>query len=83
MNKNESRLNNVFYVSKLDLRVDHINGSSTKINKTRNMDLSEYLTLFDVPVPDFNVNLLYVHKLCKDNKCQVVFDEFNCVVHDS
>lgn len=66
MTKNESRLNNVVDVSKLDLRVDHPNGSSTKINNIGNMDLSELVTLFDIfVVDDFNANLLSVHKLCK------------------
>lgn len=47
MTNNESRLNIVGDVSKLDLRVDRPNCSSTKVNKFGNMDLSESLTLFD------------------------------------
>lgn len=34
-------------------------------------------------VPDFNVNLLSVHKLCKYNSCKVTFDESSYVVQDS
>ena len=56
--------------------VDHPNGSSAKVNQIGNMHLSESVTLFGVFVaPDFNVNLLSVHKLCKDNSCKIVFDE--------
>ena len=79
--KNDFKLNNIVDVSKLDLRVDHPNGSSARINKIGNMRLSNSVVLSDVfVVLEFNVNLLSVHKLCNDNKCQLVFDEFKCVV---
>ncbi|XP_023756901.1 uncharacterized protein LOC111905437 [Lactuca sativa] len=46
-----------------DLVVNHPNGTSAKIEKIGNLNLSDTLTLFDVfAVPDFNVNLLSVHK---------------------
>ena len=70
----ESQLKDVVDVSRLNLLVKHPNGSSAPINKIGNLQLSSHLTLFDVfVVPDFNVNLLYVHKLCKDSGCEVVF----------
>lgn len=57
-------------VSKLNMRINHLNGSSAQINKTGNLQFSNSLTLFDVfVVPDFIINLLSVHKLCKDSKC--------------
>ncbi|XP_052626898.1 uncharacterized protein LOC128133479 [Lactuca sativa] len=59
----ESLLHDTVDVSKLDLLVSHPNGTSAKIEKIGNMNLSNSLTLFDVfAVPDFNVNLLSVHK---------------------
>nr|KAJ0191767.1 hypothetical protein LSAT_V11C800422600 [Lactuca sativa] len=65
----ESHLQDVIDVSKLNLLVKHPNGSSAPINKIGNLHLSSHLTLFDVfGVPDFNVNLLSVHKLCKDSR---------------
>lgn len=33
-------------------------------------------------VPYFNVNILYVHKLCKDYKCEVGFNEHKCKIQD-
>ena len=40
--------------------------------------------MYDVfAVPDFNTNLLSVHKLCRDSKCDVVFNEHKCYVQDS
>ncbi|XP_052626943.1 uncharacterized protein LOC128133515 [Lactuca sativa] len=74
----ESLLQDTIDVSKLNLLVNHPNGSSAKIKKIGNLQFSENLTLFDVfVVPDFNVNILSVHKLCKDTNCEVVFNE-NC-----
>lgn len=71
-------------VSRLNLRVGHPNGSLAKIDTIRNLPLTNSLTLFDVfVVPDFNVNLLSVHKLCKDTKCDVVFNEHNFFVQVS
>ncbi|KAI3508512.1 hypothetical protein L1887_23520 [Cichorium endivia] len=69
-------LSDVIDVSKLNLRVGHPNGSPAKIETIGNLPLTNSLTLFDVfdvfVVPDFNVNLLSVHKLCNDGKCNVV-----------
>ena len=79
MTASESLLKDTVDVSKLNLLVKHPNGTSAKIQKIGNMHLSNNVTLFDVfVVPDFNVNLLSVHKLCKDSKCRVVFDEHSC-----
>ncbi|KAI3499188.1 hypothetical protein L1887_34981 [Cichorium endivia] len=84
MTASESYLNDVVDVSKLNLKVGHPNGSSAHINKIGNLQLSNSLTLFDVfVIPGFSVNLLSVHKLCRDSKCNVVFDEHNCIIQDS
>ncbi|XP_023771360.1 uncharacterized protein LOC111920014 [Lactuca sativa] len=80
----ESQLRDAVDVSKLNRSVKHPNGSSASINKIGNLQLSSHLTLFDVfVVPDFNVNLLSVHKLCKDSGCEVVFSERTCKIQDS
>lgn len=80
----ESGLVNVVDVSNLDLKVDHPNGSTARINKIGNMPFSESLTLFDVlVVPEFSVNLLSVHKLCRHRKCDVIFNEYSCSVQGS
>lgn len=66
MTKNESHLDNVIDVSKLDLRLDNLIGSSAKINKIGNTSLSKSVALFDIYVTsDFKLNLLSVHKQCK------------------
>lgn len=81
MTSTDSELVNIVVVSKLNFKVDHPNGSTAKIKKIGNLQMSESVTLFDVfVVPEFNVNLLSVHKLCKDNKCEVKFNEHNCSV---
>ncbi|KAL7603047.1 hypothetical protein Lser_V15G18902 [Lactuca serriola] len=64
-----------------DLLVSHPIGTSTKIEIIGNMNLLNSLTLFDVfVVPDFNVNLLYVHMVCKDSNCEVIFNEHSCKI---
>lgn len=74
----ESLLHDHVDVSKLNLRVTHPNGSSAQINKIGNLQLSNSLTWFDVfSAPDFKINLVSIHKLCKYSKCNVVFDEHN------
>lgn len=84
MTSSESMLNDVFNVSNVNSILDCPNGSTAKIDKIRNMNISEKLTLFDVfVILDFNVNLLSVHKLCKDSKCKVLFDKYNYTRWDS
>lgn len=81
MTSNDFELVNTVDVSKLNLKVDHPNGSTAEIKKIGNLQMSDSVTLFDVfVVPEFNVNLLSVHKLCKDNKCEVKFNEHSCSV---
>lgn len=61
MNGYESFLHDYVDVSKLNLRASHPIGSSTEINKIRNLQLSNSLTLFDVfGVPGFNINCVKI-----------------------
>lgn len=83
MTSTDWNLKNVVDISDLKLKVDHPNGSSASIVKIGDLPLSNSVTLFDVlVVPDFNVNLLSVHKVVKDNKIRVCFDESECYFQD-
>lgn len=83
MTSSELELFSVVDISDLKLKVDHPNGSSAPITKSGNLILSKSVTLFDVlVVPDFNVNLLSVHKVVKDNRIRVAFDETECYFQD-
>ncbi|GKE89170.1 hypothetical protein Tco_1566645, partial [Tanacetum coccineum] len=45
------------------------------------MILTEHLTLYDVlVVPEYGVSLMSVHKMVRDNKFLVAFDESHCYV---
>lgn len=84
MTSSVSNLENVVDISDLNLIVNHPNGSKAKIKKIGNLKLTNDVVLFDVlVVPDFRVNLLSVHKLARDNKLFVGFDENRCYVQDS
>ncbi|GKE30644.1 hypothetical protein Tco_1446028, partial [Tanacetum coccineum] len=55
------------------------NGTEAYISKIRNLRLSNGLTLYDVMViPEYCVTLISVHKLIKENKVIVAFDENKC-----
>lgn len=72
MTTNKSLLHDTIDISSLDLLVDHPNGSFAKIDQIGNLQFSNALTLFDIfAIPDFNLNLFSIHKLCKDTKCEV------------
>ncbi|GJX92245.1 retrotransposon protein, putative, ty1-copia subclass [Tanacetum coccineum] len=63
--------------------VDHPNGTIAKIKKVGNLKLTNNIVLFDVLViPEYYVSLLFVHKLIRDNKLHVGFDEYDCVIED-
>ncbi|KAL4591437.1 hypothetical protein LXL04_004402 [Taraxacum kok-saghyz] len=84
MTKIDSCLTDLMDVSDLKLRVGHPNGSFANISKIGNLKISDTITLHDVLfVPDFDVNLMSVHKLTRDNRFQVVFDENQVVFQDS
>ncbi|GJY67229.1 ribonuclease H-like domain-containing protein [Tanacetum coccineum] len=72
-------LDNVFDISHLKIKVGHPNGTEAYISKIGNLKLSNSLTLYDVMIiPEYCVTLISVHKLVKDNKIIVVFDENRC-----
>ncbi|XP_076950961.1 uncharacterized protein LOC143624107 [Bidens hawaiensis] len=71
-------------VSDLNIRVKHPNGTSALVTKIGNIKLNEKVTLCDVfVVPDYCVNLMSVHKLAKDSKLIVSFNETHCYIQDS
>ncbi|KAJ0495203.1 putative RNA-directed DNA polymerase [Helianthus annuus] len=70
-------------VSEYDLTVSHPNGTKAKVSKIGSIKLAKDVVLHDVFfVPTYNVNLLSVYKLAKDNKINVVFNESNCLLQD-
>ncbi|GJY38375.1 ribonuclease H-like domain-containing protein [Tanacetum coccineum] len=51
------------------------------ITKIGNMPLTDYLTLFDVlVVPKYCVSLMSVHKVARDSKLVIAFDELKCYI---
>ncbi|GJS93657.1 putative RNA-directed DNA polymerase [Tanacetum coccineum] len=79
MTNSEKELDNVYDISHLNIKVAHPNGTNAIISKIGNLRLPNGLVLFDVLViPEYCVTLVSVHKLAKDNKIFVVFDENKC-----
>ncbi|GJX73972.1 ribonuclease H-like domain-containing protein [Tanacetum coccineum] len=76
---------NVIDISHLKIKVSHPNGTEAFITKIENMPLTDYLTLFDVlVVPEYYVSLMSVHKVDRDSKLVIAFDELKCYIlnHD-
>ncbi|KAJ0578257.1 hypothetical protein HanIR_Chr05g0245321 [Helianthus annuus] len=70
-------------VSGFDIKVCHPNGTCAKVTKIGDIKLANGVVLCDVfYVPEYNVNLMSVFKLAKDNKLSVVFDEDTCSIQD-
>ncbi|GJV50332.1 ribonuclease H-like domain-containing protein [Tanacetum coccineum] len=66
-------------VGHLKTKVGHPNGTEAYISKIRNIRLSNCLTLYDVMViPEYCLTLISVHKLVKENKVIITFDENRC-----
>ncbi|GKD85141.1 ribonuclease H-like domain-containing protein, partial [Tanacetum coccineum] len=79
MTYTDKELDNVLDISHLRIKVGHPNGTEAYISKIRNLRLSNGLTLYDVMViPEYCVTLISVHKLAKENKVIVAFDENRC-----
>ncbi|GJZ70091.1 ribonuclease H-like domain-containing protein [Tanacetum coccineum] len=71
------------HVSDLKLTVGHPNGTLAKITDDGNLKLNNDVMLFNVLVIlEYTVSLLSVHKLIKDSKFSVSFDETKCYIHD-
>ncbi|MFS7906152.1 hypothetical protein Hanom_Chr01g00055911 [Helianthus anomalus] len=57
---------------------------SALVTKIGDIKLSDKVILYDVFfVPNYCVNLISVHKLARDCKLTVSFDENNCYIQDS
>ncbi|KAL9996132.1 putative RNA-directed DNA polymerase [Helianthus debilis subsp. tardiflorus] len=83
MVKDESGLVDSVNVSEFNIKIKHPNGTSALVTKIGNLKLANNVVLKDVfVVPEYNINLISVHKLAKDNKVRVVFDENTCFVQD-
>ncbi|GJQ93390.1 ribonuclease H-like domain-containing protein [Tanacetum coccineum] len=62
-----------------NMAVGHPNVNEAYISKIGNLRLSNGLTLYDVLIiPKYCVTLIYVHKLVKENRVIVSFDENRC-----
>ncbi|GJT29612.1 hypothetical protein Tco_0909887 [Tanacetum coccineum] len=80
MTNTDKELNNVYDISHIKIKVDHPNGTKALISKIGNLRLPNGLVLFDVlVVTKYYVSLISVHKLAKDNKILVAFDESRCI----
>ncbi|GKF33574.1 hypothetical protein Tco_0106774, partial [Tanacetum coccineum] len=76
MTYTDKELDNVINISHLRIKVGHPNGTEAYISKIGNLRLFNVLTLYDVMViPEYCVTLIAVHKLAKENKIIVTFDE--------
>nr|GFA53615.1 hypothetical protein [Tanacetum cinerariifolium] len=76
-------LENVVDISDLNLQIDHPNRKTAYIKKVGNLKLSDKINLYDVLyVTEYTVNLLSVHKLARDSKLFIGFDEYNCYLQD-
>jgi hypothetical protein len=70
-------------ISDLNITVGHPNGTLAKIKYVSNLKLSDKIILYDVlVVPEYSVSLLSVHKLIKDSRMFVGFDETKCYIQD-
>nr|GEU36965.1 ribonuclease H-like domain-containing protein [Tanacetum cinerariifolium] len=71
----------VIDISKLGIKVSHPNGTKAFITKVGNMILNKDLTLYDVlVVPEYCVSHISVHKIARDSKFVVAFDESSCYI---
>ncbi|GJY97448.1 ribonuclease H-like domain-containing protein [Tanacetum coccineum] len=83
MTVSAKNLINVIDISNLGLSVGHPNGTQALITKIGDLKINNDITLYDVlVVPEYTISLLYVHKLSRDNKLFVGFDESNFYIHD-
>ncbi|GKA93397.1 ribonuclease H-like domain-containing protein [Tanacetum coccineum] len=74
---------NITDIASLNLNVGHPNETLAKITAIGNLRLSANVVLFDVlVVPEYCVSLMSVHKLIKDSKLFVVFNEHKCYIQD-
>ncbi|GJQ92446.1 hypothetical protein Tco_0003585 [Tanacetum coccineum] len=78
------RLMSLLNVSYLDITVAHPNRTKAKVNQIGSCKLNDNLVIHDVlVVPGYQVSLLSVSKLAKDNKLSACFNKKDCVIQDS
>ena len=66
------------------MTVGHPNGTKAMVTHMGSLRLTDQIVIHDVlVVPGYEVSLLSVHKLSKDNKFRVIFDDNTCVIQDS
>nr|GEX27938.1 ribonuclease H-like domain-containing protein [Tanacetum cinerariifolium] len=83
INNNIKNMIHVVDVTDKNLTARHPNGTLAKITHIGNLILNNNVILFDVLViPEYCVNLLSVHKLIKDSKPSVCFNETKCLIQD-
>ncbi|GJR28421.1 putative RNA-directed DNA polymerase [Tanacetum coccineum] len=71
-------------VSDLNMTVGHPNDTKAMVTHMGSLRLTDHIVIHDVlVVPGYEVSLLSVHKLSKDNKFRVIFDDNTCVIQDS
>ncbi|GJS54029.1 ribonuclease H-like domain-containing protein [Tanacetum coccineum] len=76
-------LHNIVDIAHLGLTVGHPNDTHALIHKIGDLKLTKDITLYDVlVVPEYNVSLLSAHKLARDSKLCVGFDEHKCYIQD-
>ncbi|GJS43065.1 ribonuclease H-like domain-containing protein [Tanacetum coccineum] len=79
MTYTDKELDNVLDISYLKIKVGHSNRTAAYISKIGNLILSNGLPLYDVMViPEYCITLISVHKLIKENKVIVAFDDNRC-----
>ncbi|GJZ50618.1 ribonuclease H-like domain-containing protein, partial [Tanacetum coccineum] len=75
--------NTDFVIGNISLTVRHPNGTQALITKIEDLKINNEVTLYDIlVVPEYTVSLLSVHKLSRDSKLFVVFNESNCYIQD-
>ncbi|GJU71912.1 retrovirus-related pol polyprotein from transposon TNT 1-94 [Tanacetum coccineum] len=74
---------NVVEFSKLNMTDGHPNGTKTVVTHVGSLRLTDQIVIHDVlVVSGYEFRLLSMHKLSKDNKFRVLFDENVCVIQD-
>ncbi|GJU36840.1 ribonuclease H-like domain-containing protein [Tanacetum coccineum] len=77
----DKNLIDVIDISYLKIKVTRPNRTEAFITRIENMPLTDYLTLYDVlVVPEYCVSLMSVHKVARDSKLVIAFDEMHCYV---
>ncbi|GJT63230.1 ribonuclease H-like domain-containing protein [Tanacetum coccineum] len=78
---NDKNLINVIDISYLKIKVTHPNGTEAFITRIGNIPLTDCLTLYDLlVVPEYCVSLMSIHKVARDSKFVIAFDEMHCYV---